>query len=152
VRLVDHESDRPRLGQRRPEAVMPQALRRDVDQPEMPAGERQLRRLALLRRHAGVQGRGGNATGPQGIHLVLHQGDERGDDDGGTVEQERGELEAEGLARACRHDRDQVAALEHSQRRLALAGAEAGHAEALVEGELERFDSGGGSRGHRDER
>ena len=53
----------------------------------------------------------GDAARSQRVHLVLHEGDERRDHDRGALEQERGQLEAERLAGAGGHHRDEVPAL-----------------------------------------
>src|SRR5262249_2103283 len=55
---------------------------------------------------------GGDAAGLERIDLVLHQGDERADDDGGVAAQDGGGLVAERLAAAGGQDHDRVAAVE----------------------------------------
>ena len=68
------------------------------------------RLVGILRR---VQERGAHADGLEGVDLVLHQGDERRDDDAGAVADERGHLVAERLAAAGRHQHEGVAAADH---------------------------------------
>ena len=148
VGLVHDEAGGPGLRQGGTETVMPEALRRHVDQLEMASRQGPLGLLALGGGHAGVERGGGEAPRPEGIHLVLHERDERGDDDGGTIQQQRGKLEAERLAGTRGHDCDNVAAFEHCQRDLPLAWAEARHAEALVQRTLQHFDTWQGCRGH----
>ena len=46
---------------------------------------------------------------PDGVHLVLHQGDERGDDDGRAFHHQGGQLVAEGFAAAGGHQDEGVA-------------------------------------------
>ena len=45
---------------------------------------------------------GGNA--PHGIHLVFHQGDQRGDDDGRAGHQQSRQLVRQGFSSSGRHD------------------------------------------------
>ena len=68
------------------------------------------------------------------LDLVLHQRDERRDDQRQVRPHQRRELVAERLARAGGHDDEHVAAGERGLHRLALAGAEAGEAEQLAQG------------------
>ena len=51
--------------------------------------------------------------GAHGIHLVLHQGDERRDDDRHTVHQECRQLVAQRFASAGRHQHESILALQH---------------------------------------
>jgi hypothetical protein len=78
-----------------------------------------------------------DSAGTQGIHLVLHQGDEGGDDDGGSLEQQRRKLEAERFARPRGHHGDQVPPFEHGAGRLELPGPEPGELEPLVQRPVE---------------
>ena len=55
------------------------------------------------------------------VLLVLHQRDERADDDGEARERQRGELVDDRLAAAGGHDDEGVAAGEHGAHRLPLA-------------------------------
>ena len=87
------------------------------------SGETNSRRTAPWRRSISVgealaagQGAvdlgGGDAAGPQAVHLVLHQGDERRDDDGGAAAEHGGGLVAERLAAAGGQDDERIAAVE----------------------------------------
>jgi hypothetical protein len=71
------------------------------------------------------------------LDLVLHQRDERRDDDGEVVREQRGKLVAERLARARRHHDERVATRERGLARLALAASEAGESEVLAQGGVE---------------
>ena len=66
------------------------------------------------------------ATAPQRLHLVLHQRDERRDDDGQVPAHQRRELVAERLARAGGHDDEHVAAGQRGRARLACPGRNSG--------------------------
>ena len=79
--------------------------------------------------------------------LVVHEGDERGDDEGRAASGERGELVAEGFARAGGHDEQDVAAIGCCFADLLLVGAEVAVAEDAVEQSGEGFGLGGDS-GH----
>ena len=56
----------------------------------------------------------------QRVDLVLHEGDQRRDDEHGPPQDARRELVGQRLARAGRHDADAVAAREHGLDDLAL--------------------------------
>ena len=111
VRLVDHEQ--PDLGLPDPleEAGRREPLRGDVEQPRA-AADRAVERRAVRRRvllrvdHRHLAGR----DALERLDLVLHERDERRDDDREVRAHERGELVAERLARARRHDDEHVAA------------------------------------------
>ena len=85
----------------------------------------------------------GESPRPKRVHLVLHEGDEWRDHNGGAVEQERGKLKAERLAGAGGHHRHQVPALEYGERRLALTRTKGRETESLVQCPIE---IGGGGR------
>src|SRR3954467_5753709 len=80
-----------------------------------------------------VHGKGIDTDGCQLILLVLHQRDERADDDGESGEQQRWELVDERLAAAGRHDDERIFSGENSSDRFPLAILEFSMAEALSE-------------------
>ena len=47
------------------------------------------------------------------IHLILHQGYQRRDDDSGTVHQQRRQLVTQRLTTTCRHQHESIPAIEH---------------------------------------
>ena len=67
------------------------------------------------------------------VDLILHQRDERRDDDGHTVEQERRQLVAEALAEPGREHRQRAAARKQRLDHLGLPRAKRTQAEALGE-------------------
>ena len=75
--------------------------------------------------------------------LVVHEGDERGDDEGCAASGERGELVAEGFARAGGHDEQDVAAIGGGFADLLLVRAEVAVAEDSMEQGGEGFGLGG---------
>ena len=113
VRFVDGEEGDADRVQQREGALTHQAFRRDVEEiersragvgldcPDLGEGERR------------VQVRGTHSRLQQGVHLVLHQRDQRRDDDRDAVAQQGGNLVAQGLSAAGGHDHQGVAAAGH---------------------------------------
>ena len=110
VRLVDHEEADPRLADALEEPGRGEPLGRDVEQPRAP-GHRAVDRRAVRRRvllrvdERDLAGR----DALERLHLVLHQRDERRDHQREVGPHQRGQLVAERLARARRHDDEHVA-------------------------------------------
>ena len=67
------------------------------------------------------------------VLLVLHQGDERADDDGQPGQEQRGQLIDDRFSASRRHHDEGVVSSEHGSDRLPLTGAKIGMAKALVE-------------------
>jgi hypothetical protein len=61
------------------------------------------------RAERGVEKRGGDAAGLELVDLILHQRDERRDDDGEAGAREGGQLEAEGFAAAGGEEGEHIA-------------------------------------------
>ena len=117
MRLVDGEQGEAGTGrglldlvQAREERLGHQRLGRHVEQVELAAVKpgKHAARLAGLER--GVVGGGADAGRLQRVDLVLHQRDERRDDDAGAGAHERRQLVAERLAAAGGHEHEGVAA------------------------------------------
>ena len=83
---------------------------RDVDQFELAPRQRPDAFALLSRAERAVDQRRGNAAALERIDLVLHQRDQGRDDHGGSLEEKRGELIAERLAAARRHDHERIGA------------------------------------------
>ena len=81
---------------------------------------------------AGVDACDAEAKGRELGGLVVHEGDERADDEGGASAGDGGELVAEGLAGAGGHDQQDVAAFGGGAADGFLVGAERGEAEGFV--------------------
>ena len=116
-------------------AARGEALGRDVEQAQLAGrGAVERRRVGarvLLRvdeRHALAE-----TARRERLDLILHERDERRDDDREVVAQERRQLVAERLAGAGRHNDEHVAACQRRLAGLALAGPELGEAEVLVQ-------------------
>jgi hypothetical protein len=130
VHFVDHDQPDARRGESVDEAAAPEALGSGVQQLDAPrreGGQPPLRLVGLERRvhEGGLLGDGAREL----VQLVLHQGDERGDDERGGGTEDRGELVRERLARAGRHQREGVSARERALDDVLLAGEEAVEAE-----------------------
>ena len=99
---------------------------------------------ALLELDGRVEHGGAEADPAQRVHLVLHERDERRDDQHRSGQDPRRDLEGERLARAGRHHRDAVAPREHGVDDEALPGAELPEAEDALEHLLGIGGPGGG--------
>ena len=106
-------------------------FRRDVQQVVVarPACLQTL--LLLARRQRAVDVRGGDALGLQGVDLILHQGDERRNDQRAALPEHRRQLVAEGFAAAGGHDRQNVAPFQHRFHYGGLTGPKIAVPEAL---------------------
>ena len=110
-----------------------QALRRNVEQIDL-ARERvalhapgfvdQLRGIEKIRAHAKLF---------QLIHLVLHQGNQRRNNDADAIAQQRGDLVTQGLATARGHQHQCVTAARHLADNLGLLAAKSGVTKSLIE-------------------
>ena len=140
MRLVDREQRDPRPRELREEALVVEALRRDVEQLQR-AGAEPLEDLALLGRvEARVEPRGGDPAAREEVDLILHQRDQRRDHERQPVQQQRRQLVAEALAGAGREDRERGPPGEERLDDSLLPGAEGVEAEPRGE-DLERTHS-----------
>src|SRR6266404_2112094 len=110
------------------------ALRRQIEKLVFAGGGLLEDVGALVREGGGIQAGGGNAHLEELRDLVLHQGDERGDHDGGAGVEHGGKLVAERFASAGRHDDAGVAACGEAADDGFLAGAEGFVAPVAVQG------------------
>ena len=126
--LVEHPAADLALGDGLGEGAVAQLLRRDVEQRDVAQPDPAQHVAALRRREQAVEGRGkGRAGAPdQAVHLVLHQGLQRGEDDGedaaAVVAHQGRELEAERLAAAGGQNRQQRFVAPCRPRRSPAAG------------------------------
>ncbi len=109
VRLVDGEQrHRPPVEQ--PQGGFgPQPLRGQVEQIELAIHEGVLNPAALVGILGRVEEARPDTEHSQRVDLVLHERDQRRDDHAGAVSHQRGDLVAQRLAAAGRHQRDRVA-------------------------------------------
>ena len=129
VRLVDREQVDAPLRERLEEDVRAEALRRAVDDPRRPAANL----LEGPPRRLGAHPRGDHRHRVTGcgepLPLVVHQRDQRADDDRQVLAGQPRQLVAEALAAAGGHHDQRVAALQRGFHRLALTWPEGGEAE-----------------------
>ncbi len=125
VDLVDHHEPDVDAGDGLEEAPLPQPLRCHVEHPVAAFGHPAQPSCRLVRAERGVdQRRLLRHLRRQLVDLVLHQRDQRREDECRRRSQHRGELVGERLAGAGRHQRERVAAVHGGADDLFLAGAE----------------------------
>ena len=109
VRLVDREQRDLQLLRERAEAVGQQPLRRDVENLVSAEARVAVGLAQLLDGHGAVDAAGRDAGVLQGHDLILHERDERRDDERQPRQQQGGQLIAKALAAARRHDAEHIA-------------------------------------------
>ena len=110
VRFVDSEEGDADPVEQRQRAIAHQAFGGDVEEVERARAGVGLDRPDFVESKRRVQVRSAHARLPQRLHLVLHQCDQRRDDDRDTVAEKGRDLVAERLAAAGGHDHEAVAA------------------------------------------
>ncbi len=113
------------------EALVVEALRCDVEKLQRAGAEPVEDRALLGGVEARVEPRRVDAAPLQEVDLILHQRDQRRDDDRHPVEQQRRQLVAEALARPGREDGERGPPGEERLDNLFLSRAKAVEAEAL---------------------
>jgi hypothetical protein len=112
MRLVDGDEPHVEPGERRDHPLRHQPLGREIEQPHLarrhlaPDGD------VLVTPGGGIDGLRRNTCKLQRGHLVLHQRDERRDDDGKPAPRQRRHLVAQRLAGARGHHGQHVPAFE----------------------------------------
>ena len=132
MHLVDHHEPHADRPERPDERLLPQALGRGVEKARVAGGDRRepRRRLFGVERRVDERRRRPDLRG-QLVDLVLHQRDQRREDERGGGSQHRRELVCQRLASARRHDRERVGAVEGGTDHRLLSGSEAVEAEEL---------------------
>ena len=133
VGLVDGEEGNVDATEGGDEAAVGEALGGDIEEAEVAIGGPAQDVALLLAGHGRVDGGGGDAVPRKCVDLVLHQGEEGGDDEGEAIEEEGGKLVADALAAARGEDGEGVAPGEDGSHDLRLAGEELAVAEDLAE-------------------
>ena len=133
VRLVDREQRERELVEPGEETVAEEPLGRDVEQVDRAGRGPRADPALLLGREAGVQELGADAELAQRRHLVLHQGDQRADDDRGAGAQQGRDLVAQRLAAARGHHDEGVAAVHDAAHDLLLLAPEGAEAEDVAQ-------------------
>lgn len=143
VGLIDDEELDVEGSYESQEAVVLEALGRDEEDGDVVGAEAVEQVARLGRREGRVQRGGADLPLDERVHLVLHEGHERGHDEREPAEQQRRELVAERLPRAGGEDGERAAGAlgggcrrrgaKHVLNGVVLAGAEGGVVEALLE-------------------
>ena len=129
MRLIHRDQrgvDAPEEGQR---AAGGQPFGRHVEQLQPPFVEGGKDLFRLLLGIAGCQRARLHPRLAQAAHLVAHQRDEGGNDDGHAIAQKGGKLETQRLATTRRHDGQRVPPARDGGDDLRLSGAEGGESE-----------------------
>ncbi|MNV43215.1 hypothetical protein D3C71_1349220 [compost metagenome] len=108
--LVDGEQGDAAAREQGQEAAGEQALGGDVEHVQVAGEQFTLDPGGGVAIEGGVEVFGAHAQLAQGFHLVLHEGDKRGDDDAGAVAEQGGHLVAQRLAAAGGHQYERVIA------------------------------------------
>ena len=75
----------------------------------------------------------GSPPGHESVHLILHQGDQGRDHHRDPLQQQRGQLVAEGFSLPRRHDHDGIVAVQGVANGLFLPRKKGGEAEMLLQ-------------------
>ena len=129
MRLVDREQRDPAAPQHVEAMRHHQPLRRHVQESSAPSRAARSIAAASPRRQRGIQRGGAHAGLAQRVDLVLHQRDQRRDDDADPGPQQRRQLIAQRFAAAGRHQHDRIAAGHDMLDDRLLLAAKAGIAE-----------------------
>ncbi len=125
VHFVDHDEADVDAGDRVEEVPLPEPLRGDVEEPVAALGRCTQPGGRLVRVERRVdQRRLGRDLGRKLVDLVLHQRDQRREDERRRGAEHRSELVGERLPRPGRHQRERVSAVHGRADDLLLAGAE----------------------------
>ncbi len=133
VRLVDREQRDRDLVEPGQETVGQKPLRRQVEKIELARFGLAANPALLLGRQAGVQEGRAQAELAQRHHLILHERDQRADDDRRAGPEQGGNLVAQRLAAAGGHDDQRVAAGDHTAHDRLLLAPEGAEAEDVVQ-------------------
>lgn len=147
--LVDREEPRPGPLERVEDPVVGELLGGEEHELQLPCGEAAQDVRALVPARRGVEHRGREvevrARG-EGGQLVVLEGDQRADDDGGPVEQQGRHLVDRRLPAARRHHHDCVAALQQRGHRHQLVRSQARPPEVPPGGRLQPLGRVGRAR------
>ena len=133
VGLVDGDEGRLASSEHLGEVGDSHALGRDEEKLEGTVEVVAAGLAGFIAGEAGVDAGDAEAGGSELGGLVVHEGDERADDECGAAPGDGGKLVTEGLSRSCGHDEQDVTAIGGGAADCLLVGAELGEAEGLVE-------------------
>ena len=126
MRFIDGEQRQLRGRQQLQAAISEQPLRRNVEKIQLAASRAALDVLHVRPAHARIERRSPHARLFERRHLILHQRNKRRHHDAHPLTDERGNLEAEGLAAAGRHQHERVPALRYVRDDVSLLAAKGG--------------------------
>ena len=129
MRLVDGDERDVDVGEPLQKIAAQQPLGTDVEQVEFMGVQPRQHPAGRIGVQRGIVERRGHAVRLQGIHLVLHQRNQRRDDDADAGPVQRGDLVAERLAAAGRHQHEGVPSGDQFLDDRLLVRAESGIAE-----------------------
>ncbi len=142
MRLIDREHRHFGALEKVERLGLQQALRRDIDEPQIPAREI-VQHGAIFRRIIGrIERRGRNAVAAQLRHLIAHQRDQGRDHDGQAIPNQSWKLVAQRLAAAGRHHGEHVAAGENRFDDFGLTGPKCRKTEGFAKNVLRRREVG----------
>jgi len=142
VRLVNGQQVHPPSLQVSEASRQHQPLRGNVEQPELSVMQPAQPRPRFPRRQRRVQEGRRHAAGLQGVHLVLHQRDQRRYHHRQPGPRHGRQLKAKRLAAAGRQQREHVLARQHIADDLLLERAEGSEAEVLLQQRQQLRDAG----------
>ena len=151
MRLVDREQGELAAVQQRERGGDRSRSGARYSRSSSPARYACLDRAALARRLGGVEERGPDPERGERVDLVLHQRDQRRDDDAGAGADQCRDLVAQRLAAAGRHQHERVAAGDHVSMISAWSPRNFGVAEHRLQ-HVHRGAGGGRGRGKRSRR
>ena len=133
VRLIHREQGNLHLPQRGNEHAAAEAFRCDVDEFVFAAPHPGDALLLFIKREGAVDQRRGDAPVVQGIDLILHQRDQRADNDGHAVHHHGRKLVAKRFSPTGGHDNERVLTRENGRNDLLLPVKEGTEAEVTLQ-------------------
>ena len=104
----------------------------NIDQLAPSFAQQTHRGIVVLRGHRAVDTAGGNADAAQGGDLIVHQGDQRREDEGDAGEKQGGKLVAQGFSRTGGEYAESIPSGQNRIDERELSGTEAVISECLV--------------------
>ena len=118
--FIDHQQGNPETAQELEELLMLHPFRRQIEQLKLFLMEILDHPVFLRACEARVKCRSLNSSLFQAGHLILHQGDQRRNDQGQPWQDGRRQLVTQGFPLSCRHNRHRVAPCQHGSNDLFL--------------------------------
>ena len=144
MRFINRKQGRIDPPQQTEETFRQQAFGRDIEHVQLPGQQRLLHLPLFGNGQRAVEESRLHPQLPQGIHLILHQGNQRRDDDACTVTQQCRNLVTETFAAAGGHQHQGVAAFREGEDDFLLVAAKM----VVTEDAGEDFEGAGREIGH----